>query len=956
MAHPFALYNPALLPPEVLLSEYSARLPLLETLLGIVRSNQPGHPPQHCLLIGARGMGKTTTLWAVAHKISRDYELARQWQPVVFDEESRRVGDLADFWLEAIRQWEFATKATTDLTGPLLAQNPPDIEDHAHRLFIDLVARSGKRVVLLIDNLNDLLASIRDDEPLHRLRAALMQDSGIMLIGGATSYFEQVTSVDQPFFEFFRFFELKELSLEEMRECLTNLAQSHQDKDVEKALAEHMGSIRALHLLTGGNPRLIKTFYRLLRGGLHTDIRTDLERLLDDYTPYFKAIVDTLPVQQQRIFDAVALAWNPVEVATLATTTRLPSNQVSAQLRTLVKSGLIREALGHPKKKAYLLADRFSNIHYLMRHGRSARSRLDWFVATVHVLFPDKAAELLAKAACDAAECGSYGRRDARDVISSALHRAENTEARQRLLHLTLQKSWRTIAAAEIEGWLDVECAKADLPEIDIIAFCQRMPSEIRQQIDYQPDAAHWWSYLADFLCSQKAFKLAARALVQSLKIDPQQADVGARLGDLLSIELGLHELAEKVYRNVVTFEASHAWSWDSLGYLYLDHLNRLEEAEEAFYKSLAANPTDEWSMAGIALVFERRHNQPDLALDWIKKALSIRPSFTHGWVQLARLQHKSFHNYRDAEFAYMQSIDIDPEFVTSWRELAWLRSGEMKKYLDARPVYEKWIQLAPNDAWAYNDYGNLLMDHLNQPKEAEQMYLRAAELAPDEACCWQNLGSLYMQYLEFYEKAEMAYSKAIQLDPTWAPPHYGLGQLYQYELKNLGKAEQHYREAVKLDPSHADAWLGLAEALDKSAAGKGESLDCVARAIQLDPEDSHIRNSFLAFSLAQKSCWQNVLPQLFEWCLTHPKITQVFDFVIDGVVRYAQLTDAQQALHLFVEVSDATPFESIQDALKACGDREHLHRLAPERQAVALELMKRIQKPQDKSADSLLG
>ena len=46
MSHPFALYNPALLPPEVLLSEYSARLPLLETLLGIVRSNQPGHPPQ----------------------------------------------------------------------------------------------------------------------------------------------------------------------------------------------------------------------------------------------------------------------------------------------------------------------------------------------------------------------------------------------------------------------------------------------------------------------------------------------------------------------------------------------------------------------------------------------------------------------------------------------------------------------------------------------------------------------------------------------------------------------------------------------------------------------------------------------------------------------------------------------------------------------------------------------
>src|SRR5207244_2300696 len=91
---PLALYNPALLPPHLLLAEFSARRPLLNSLLDIIKDNVPPKPLQHALLVGSRGMGKTTTLWAVAYTVKADPELSRQWLPVVFDEESRRVGDL----------------------------------------------------------------------------------------------------------------------------------------------------------------------------------------------------------------------------------------------------------------------------------------------------------------------------------------------------------------------------------------------------------------------------------------------------------------------------------------------------------------------------------------------------------------------------------------------------------------------------------------------------------------------------------------------------------------------------------------------------------------------------------------------------------------------------------------------------------------------------------------------
>jgi hypothetical protein len=234
----FALYNPSLLTPEDLLAEFTARTALLETLLGIILGNKSGQPPQHCLLIGARGMGKTTTLWAVAHRVNRDLALAGQWQPVVFDEESRRVGDLADFWLECIRQWEYASQSPGSLAEQLLKEASSDIENLAKKSFLKLVDESGKRALLLIDNLNDVLSSIRDPEPLHRLRAFLMKDSRVMILGGATRYFDEITSVDQPFYDFFRYFELRPLTAEEMETCLLAQAKNRGDTTIAETLKE----------------------------------------------------------------------------------------------------------------------------------------------------------------------------------------------------------------------------------------------------------------------------------------------------------------------------------------------------------------------------------------------------------------------------------------------------------------------------------------------------------------------------------------------------------------------------------------------------------------------------------------------------------------------------------------------------------------------------------------------
>lgn len=691
---PFALYNPALLSPEALLGEFIARQPLLESLLDSIRQNAPGHAPQHLLLVGPRGMGKTTTLWAVAHRVNRDPVLAKAWLPVVFDEESRRIGDLADFWLEAIRQWEHATQSAEDRTRPLLDRPGHDIEDRAREAFLEAVTRDGRRVLLLIDNLNDVLGSIRDAAPLHRLRAFLMDESRVMIIGGATRHFPEITDLDQPFYDFFRVHELRPLSLEEMKTCLLTLAKTRGDAAVEKTVHEREGTLRSLHLLTGGNPRLIKTFYRLLAEGLRGDIRSDLEHLLDEFTPYFKSIVDALPVQQQRIFDAIALHWDPVDVAAVVRATRVPSNQVSAQIRMLVKAGHVTEAAGQPKKKAYLLADRFSNIHYLMRHGRAARRRFDWFVAILRLVFPDRDhADTLAKLARQSAECGADGQRDARDLLLSALNRADTAEARRRLIEATFRESWSSDAFGSFSQWLDLNDAHQHLPESDILAFFQQAPTQMRKDLGYSPEDPDWWQQLAHYLTAQKQYERAELAYREALKVGPDRSEIWLRLGTLLHFECEDLEGAEHAYRTFLEINPNNELGWNALGALLHRWLNRDTEAEAAFRRAIEVNRQSANAWWGLGDVM--RGTRPQEAADAYEHAVMIEPLFSDAWMGLA-IARTRLSDLDGARKAILEALYLSPDQAMTRALFSIICSHSTADSRIALPRLLRWCETKP--------------------------------------------------------------------------------------------------------------------------------------------------------------------------------------------------------------------------------------------------------------------
>jgi hypothetical protein len=388
-AGPF-LYNPALMPREELIASFLVRHAELEEVLRQVRAAQPQHAPQHVLVIGFRGMGKTTLLHRVAYAVEEDPELSRAWLPVLFDEEQFNVGELADFWLNALDVLGVAigqpeTRRTADeLTEKYRGEA---LEEAAFAALRDLHLRLDRRFLLLVDNMDLIFDRIGSDREASRLREVLQHESWVLLVGSSSRVIEATYEYGQPFYEMFKVIELHPLDEQETLHLLAGLAERYGAVDVTGVVKQESRKLGKLRLLMGGNPRTVGLLFGVLKEGPTEDLRAQLERLLDSCTSLYKDRLESLPVQAQRVFDALAQRWDPATAADIAGDLRLSRGVTSGQLHRLVDKGLV-EKVNHPARAiGFQVRERFFNIWCLMRGGRRGRRRLRWLVEFVGLFY-----------------------------------------------------------------------------------------------------------------------------------------------------------------------------------------------------------------------------------------------------------------------------------------------------------------------------------------------------------------------------------------------------------------------------------------------------------------------------------------------------------------------------------------------------------------------------------------
>ncbi len=378
------IYNPQAMSEPEFLTRYSVRLELTDKVLGMILGAGPEDEPEHVIVQGQRGQGKTSLLRRIQISL-RDNRETRHWLiPLLFNEELYGVTSLCRLWEEAASLLSNRPGLDGLPDAMEAAWNTPHYEKDCYLILDRAIADQGARLVLLIDNIGDLFGKLKRPAQ-QRLREILHTTKRIQIVGASAVMIEQHYDHSAPFYQFFREVNLPGLSREEALTLLRHLGTPEQKARLNEVIQRAPGRIETLRRLTAGVPRTLVLLFEILLDRDGTAFR-DLELLLDRVTPLYKHRMDDLPPQQQAIVDAVALGWDALSAGEIARATRLPSKQVAAQLKQLERANIIYCEPTSKKNNLYRLEERFFNIWYLMRHGRPGdRRRTLWLVRFLEI-------------------------------------------------------------------------------------------------------------------------------------------------------------------------------------------------------------------------------------------------------------------------------------------------------------------------------------------------------------------------------------------------------------------------------------------------------------------------------------------------------------------------------------------------------------------------------------------
>ena len=366
---PIRKFNPGTFQSDQeVIDQFAVRKHELDTVLGVLRRNIGSPSCQHVLVVAPRGRGKTMLLARVSAELNADKELSMCFLPVRFMEESHEIFNLADFWLETLFYLARESVKYDSALAQELREAHADLTDHwdedaladrARAAVLDAADRLGKKLVLMVENLQALCEDVDDDFG-WQLRDVLESEPRIVLLATATSRFEGLENAAEPFFELFRIIDLEPLSTEDccrLWQVVSGDAVTEQEE------------IRPLEILTGGNPRLLIMVAEFAQHRSLRQLMEELVTLIDEHTEYFRGYLEALPRSERRVYLALIDCWRPSSTSEIAARARMGVRPVSTMLGRLVNRGAV-VVEGAGRKRLYAAGEPLYSTYYKLRRER----------------------------------------------------------------------------------------------------------------------------------------------------------------------------------------------------------------------------------------------------------------------------------------------------------------------------------------------------------------------------------------------------------------------------------------------------------------------------------------------------------------------------------------------------------------------------------------------------------
>ena len=303
----------------------------------------------------------------------------------------------------------------------------------------------------------------------------------------------------------------------------------------------------------------------------------------------------------------------------------------------------------------------------------------------------------------------------------------------------------------------------------------------------------------ADAYVAQKDYKAAVIELKNAIQIDPKDADLPYRLGEVY-MKMNEGKLAARAYGDAIDLDPDHLRAHLKIGQIFLATRNLLaaRKAAKFIIEKEPSNVEAYLLLAGVQVLEKNR----EAAVNTLNEALAIAPRNTKCHLFIADLL-KSDGRHQEAEKHYLEVIAIDPADPTSYVELMTIY-GQNGMWQQAEKVLDT---MGPTTAKQYQSLSMLARycERSGNLKLAEKIFLKgAAAASPQEVGPLRELGLFYARGHRF-DMAIETMQRAIEMKPDEMGILTDIGRLY-LDMGDLDAAETRVDKVLAQDDQNEAA------------------------------------------------------------------------------------------------------------------------------------------------------